>query len=388
MHVSLIRHYFNICLTLILSKNILAQNKVHIDWSVYSELPGEVPNVKHPGLAGAFNGIINDFLIIIGGANFPDKMPWEGGIKKYHDDVYILKLSDEKADQWNKTIIKFPLPIAYGVSVVYQDKLICIGGENENGPTDQIWVVSLNPAGDDLATKELAKLPVRLTNHAATIVGHTLFVAGGETKTDLSNNLYSLDLNNSEKGFKTLSKIPNEVSHTLLLPSSLNRGAHLYLIGGRRKNINGISTLYSSVYKYDIKKDAWSAMADLPNALSALSGVTISKNQILIMGGDKGDTFSKTENLLAAIQSETNPNRRQELVILKNQLQLNHPGFSEEILYFDVKKNQYFKSGIIPFDTPVTTAALLWNKSIIIPSGEIKAGVRSPYILMGKIKQK
>ena len=34
----------------------------------------------------------------------------------------------------------------------------------------------------------------------------------------------------------------------------------------------------------------------------------------------------------------------------------------------------------------VTTTVIKWDHDIIIPSGEIKAGVRTPNVLVGKIK--
>jgi N-acetylneuraminic acid mutarotase len=48
-------------------------------------------------------------------------------------------------------------------------------------------------------------------------------------------------------------------------------------------------------------------------------------------------------------------------------------------------KNEWKQLGEIPFPAPVTTTAIKWNKQIIIPGGEIRAGVRTPYILEAKI---
>lgn len=379
---------FSICLTLIVSIPILAQKKVIIDWSVCAELPSEIPNTKHRGLAGAHIGIIKNTLIILGGANFPDKMPWDGGVKKYHSTIYILGLSGKKPCQWINTKINFPVSLAYGATVLYKNKLICIGGENENGPTDKIWQVSLNPLGDTVLIKELSRLPTPLTNLTANIVGHTLFIAGGESKTEVSNKLYSLDLKHIDKGFKNLSSVPVALSHAVFLSNSAKSGADLFLIGGRKKNQHGISTLYSSVFKYNVKSNTWTALADLPYALSALNGVTLSNNQIIILAGDAGETFSKTEEYLLAISAEKEVAKKQELINQKNHLQINHPGFSKGILQYDVQNNVWSEVGTFPYEAAVTTTALLWHKSILIPSGEIKAGIRTPKIFKGDVKQK
>jgi N-acetylneuraminic acid mutarotase len=58
-----------------------------------------------------------------------------------------------------------------------------------------------------------------------------------------------------------------------------------------------------------------------------------------------------------------------------------HPGFSKDVLLYNVQTNKWSKIGTIPFDSPVTTTAFKWGKRIYIPSGEIRAGVRTPHIL-------
>ncbi len=51
-----------------------------IDWKELSSL-NEINGKPSLGYAGPVTGIINNHLIIGGGANFPDSMPWLGGKK-------------------------------------------------------------------------------------------------------------------------------------------------------------------------------------------------------------------------------------------------------------------------------------------------------------------
>ncbi|HRF24216.1 MAG TPA: hypothetical protein PLR98_08635, partial [Chitinophagaceae bacterium] len=60
-----------------------------IDWKELSSL-NEINGKPSLGYAGPVTGIINNHLIIGGGANFPDSMPWLGGKKKYYDDAFIF----------------------------------------------------------------------------------------------------------------------------------------------------------------------------------------------------------------------------------------------------------------------------------------------------------
>ena len=54
-------------------------NVMSISWEELPPLPPSAGQSKQPGVAGPFAGVHRDALIVAGGANFPDKMPWEGG---------------------------------------------------------------------------------------------------------------------------------------------------------------------------------------------------------------------------------------------------------------------------------------------------------------------
>ena len=62
-----------------------------------------------------------------------------------------------------------------------------------------------------------------------------------------------------------------------------------------------------------------------------------------------------------------------------------HPGFTSDVLLYNTITDTWEKTNSLPPGSPVTTTAIKWGEDIIIPSGEIKAGVRTPGILVGKI---
>jgi N-acetylneuraminic acid mutarotase len=105
------------------------------------------------------------------------------------------------------------------------------------------------------------------------------------------------------------------------------------------------------------------------------------------LGGDRAETFTRVEETLAAIvvAAET---EKPALINKKNKLLASHPGFSKEILRYDVESGKSVKAGLIPFPSPVTTTALIHQGMIILPSGEIRAGVRTPAILTATIKSR
>ena len=75
------------------------QKANEIVWTAAANLPALSPGQKNTGVAGAFTGVHNGVLIIAGGANFPNGMPWEGGKKAYQDAIYVLKKSG-KSYEW------------------------------------------------------------------------------------------------------------------------------------------------------------------------------------------------------------------------------------------------------------------------------------------------
>lgn len=355
-----------------------------MQWKIAAQLPVTRGQAKALGFAGSVAGVHENKLIIAGGANFPDKMPWEGGAKKYYDDLYLYLIKGNKLIQ-DKRDFKLPFSIGYAAVCSTPQGVIHAGGENENGISDKVVLLQWNTATENINIRNLPDLPVALTNAAAAANGDIIYIAGGETVTGVSDQFYSLDLNNTAAGWKQLPVIPKPVSHSVLLLQTNGSHASVYLIGGRKKNTNGISSLYSSVFEFDLNSNEWKEKTSLPYALSAGTGIAVYENEILIFGGDKGKTFNKTEELLAAISAERNEFKKQDLVRQKNELQQSHPGFGNEVLLYSTIKDEWKLIGKIPFVTPVTTTAVKWNESVFIPGGEIKAGIRTPQILMGKI---
>ncbi len=381
------RYYHIICILLMLiADQIVAQNPAQwlVQFNIAATLPPAAGKQMALGFAGSVTGVHQNHLLVAGGANFPDAMPWQGGKKIYHSDIYVyqqnkgqLQIVQQKA--------KLPESIAYPAVCNTSKGVLYIGGENEKGITNKVWMLQWNQLKKALQVIAYPSLPIGLTNAAATFINNKVFVAGGETAQEATTYFFELDLTNTKAGWKTLPTIPHAVSHAVLVGLANNQQQVLYLIGGRKKNNNGISTLYQEVYAYDLNNHTWKEKAPLPYALSAGTGSWYNLDQVVVFGGDRGTVFSQVEKLLAAITLETDPVKKQTLISQKNQLQEAHPGFSKEVLLYQAKTNQWQVIGTIPYDTPVTTSAVKWNDAIYIPSGEIKAGVRSPHILKATI---
>lgn len=358
------------------------QDEVAIQWTDDLMLPPLESGVANPGIAGALAGVCGNYLLIAGGANFPDGLPWQGGKKVYHTKVYVYHFDK---DQWHfQDTFHLDQPRGYGASVSLPDGVLCLGGENSDGILQDGFFMQFDSLQHRLVTGPVTNLPFGLTNLSAVSTGDRIYVAGGDSKHGVSDKMFVLQLADSSAAWKQLASIPKPVSNFVMVAL---RDA-LLIIGGRCRQPDGISKLYNSVYAYDPGKDEWTEKQSLPYALSAGSGVAYDERKVFLIGGDKGETFHKTELLIREINNEQDSSKKAALTAEKNLLQEGHPGFSNVVLSYDVEKDEWSQAGQVPFAVPVTTTAVRFGDQVILASGEIRAGVRTPHILTGHLKSR
>ncbi len=377
---------FTLLINTALSPALLGQNKpvCDISWTIAAQIPSAPGQTLSPGLAGAIIGTINNKLIIAGGTNFPDKMPWNGGRKNYYNDIFIYSKTPEglvlKATDQQ---LKLPFNLAYAAVCNIKNGMVIAGGENENGLSNKVsW---LSWKAGEFVIHQLPNLPKPLTNAALTVVGNKLYLAGGEMENGATAQFLSLNLDAEKEGWKELPNLPQATSHTVLLNVTQDSKTELFLIGGRKKNLGDTSTLHKAVYAFDLKKQVWTTKTSLPYPLSAATGIVKGKS-ILVFSGDRGETFHQAERLIAEIDREKDLTKKEYLNQQKIKVQSNHPGFSKTVLKYDLTTGAWTElPQAMPYGT-VTTTAVLLNNEVIIAGGEIKAGVRTPNILVGKLK--
>jgi len=376
--------YLTFLLTSIISPELLAQypRVKNIGWNIAANIAPSPGQISAIGLAGAVSGTNRHFLLVAGGTNFPNEMPWNGGKKKYYDNVLIyLKNADELTLMPTKKTLKLPFNLAYGAVCSTLYGIVVAGGENENGLSKKVLL--LNWKANELQVTFLPDLPSAVTNAALTSVGDLIYLAGGEAENGATNQFLMLDLTKQQEGWEKMINLPQDVSHTVLLHPENSR--EIFLIGGRKRNSGGTSTLYKNVFSFDVDKHTWAIKESLPYPLSAASGIAYNK-ELLVFSGDQGGTFHQVEKLIAAGDNEQDPVKKEQLNQQKIKLQSSHPGFSKIVLKYSFEKNTWLTlKETMPYGTVTTNAVRLENE-IIIAGGEIKAGVRTPNILMGKIK--
>jgi len=366
---------------MLLAGNVNAQVG-YLEWLKPFVLPSEENGKKHIGLAGPIAGLSGDYLLIGGGANFPDRLPWEGGIKKVHNQVFIYTKDGDDLSLIGKDVL--PVGVAYGTSVsIPKIGLLVIGGETEHGKTKRCKLLNYDRQTKKITIADFPDLPGPLSNMGAICVGNKVLVAGGEGPYGVSDQVYQIDLQRSEKGWTVVGKLPYPVSHLQLLTDDDN----IYLVGGRMANKNAASTLYQALLKSSDGGKHWVNLPDIPFKAAAGTSCILPDHGIWILSADRGDTFAAVENLIAQAQQETDPIEAQRLTESKNKLQRNHPGFGKEIWRFDLHEQTWEKAGELPCTGPVTTTVIIWDDMVILPSGEIRAGIRTPKIIRAVFKK-
>jgi N-acetylneuraminate epimerase len=238
-------------------------------------------------------------------------------------------------------------------------------------------------------TEKLPSLPVALTSPGAASIDGRIYLAGGIDSTGATPLLISLDMNNLQKGWEKLPQLPVALSHSVVVSQNDGTEECIYIIGGRNKTID-VHTFFSTVWKFKPSKAEWTLEGDImmdgkPLALSAGTGIAIGKDQILLFGGDPGIFFNLTERLNNAIAMAGDSVKKQ-LLAGKDSMLTHHPGFSKAVLVYDTITKTWKKTGEIEAESPATSLAFYWDKTVIIPSGEIRPGVRTPRILAAELK--
>jgi N-acetylneuraminic acid mutarotase len=365
-------------------------NKMNAEWAELVPLPPHVPGAVQPGVAGPFAGLHGNTLIVAGGANFPDTMPWHGGRKKYHNEIYMLQLPSGMED-WKVMAGSdgFPRPVAYGASASVKAGVVCMGGETESGMTDEVCIISV--AGGRPLITPLPHLPVPLSGAAAAAAGSVVYIAGGQSPYGSSRSLWSLDTEEISSGWKKHAEMPLPLINSVMAAVE-GDDLTIWMIGGRtRGEGDHTSVIRPEIFRYSPAADRWTLEGDLTGVtgvmpLAAGTGAAIDNRYVALFGGNDGSVFNRVEAVLSDMVTESDTTRMKELKDEYISLQESHPGFSRAVVILDTETGKCTQAGEVPGPAQVTTIAVQTPWGIVIPSGEIKPGVRTTTVRMATFR--
>lgn len=318
-----------------------------LEWKQLPPLPDPV------GVAGAFAGISGNALIVAGGANFPDKMPWEGGTKAWHDEVFVL----EKIEGPWKRGFRLPFPNGYGVSLTVPEGVVCIGGGDAKQHFTNVFLLRWEQG--QLTTRDLAPLPLPLANGCGAVLDQSLYVAGGTDSPEATRALkvfLRLDLSSPGARWEELPAWPGPAR---MLAVATSTAGSLFLAGGTDLGPGSdgkpVRTYLKDSYRFT-PGQGWTRSADMPNPVVAAPSPApnLRSSSFVVIGGDDGS--------LAGFEPRSK-----------------HPGFPRRVLHYDVRNNSWQ----VGAEAPVSRATLptaAWHGWHIIPSGEARPGIRSPEV--------
>lgn len=316
-----------------------------LSWTSLPALP------DREGFAGSFAGVSRDTLIVAGGANFPDKRPWEGGAKIWYDRVFVLEAT---STAWREAG-RLPKAGGYGVSITTGEGFVLIGGGDAKRNFDEVWLARWD--GKTVAFTSWPRLPKPLAMAAGAIVGQTIFVAGGLDRPDApqaQQSFFALDLEKLSAGWRELAPLPGPER---MLATAGGQDGAFYLFSGAHliADAQGKTSRewLRDAYRYT-PAAGWKRIADLPRvSVAAPSPAAVVNGKLLVLGGDDGTQISVAPTA--------------------------HQGFPHDVLAYDPKSDTWTRMGEVPFSL-VTTTLTTWRGQIVVPGGEATPGVRSPLV--------
>lgn len=327
-----------------------ASTVTEIEWDNSLTLPSVTGLSANIGVAGAFSGIINNRLIIAGGANFPDGYPWTGAEKTWHTHGYSY---DPATGEWSIIADLLDSPLAYGVSIQMPQGILLIGGNNATEISRHVCLLTESGGTFDMDSITYPMLPLPLANTTGAMTDGKIFLAGGVT--DIAgerstDTFLMLDLNKLDEGWQQLPSWPGS---PLGFCVSAGVNGRFYLFSGRYFAPDSDMIVHDEGYCYDPTTGSWTR---LDNQFPVMAGTAVNHNgKILFIGG--------VEKLLPG--------------------SLEHPGFSNIVRSYDIESNKIDTISVSPYPLAVTTNTVAIGDTIYVASGEIKPGIRTPHILKG-----
>lgn len=306
-----------------------------------------------PGVAGVMAGVHGNHVIAAGGANFPERPPWEGGTKKTYDEIFVLPRG---AREWIPAG-RLPESRAYAAAVAVPGGLLIIGGENATKVHQDCYLLHWN--GKEAVALPAPRLPVPLSSPVAALLDGKVYLAGGyHSGPPRSSTGYflCLDLANTEAGWQLLPSWPGPTRAQGVIAVV---DEAIYLISGLELKAGSEgksqSTYLIDAYRYQPGR-LWERLPDLPWSVLAAptpAPVTTNPARVFLLGGVDG---------------------RQAGLLPRD------TRVPEDILCFDVARNEWLLWHE-PWPEPVVTApAVEVEGRWIFVSGETMAGKRTTVV--------
>ena len=409
---------------LVVTSCVLGAERPELTWNARS-LPA-LPDAF--GFGGPIVGTHNGVLVVAGGANFPNGPPWPvgdqaAGDKVWHDRIFVL---EPGAGEWLEAG-KLPQPRAYAACVTTSAGIYVLGGETfgtrqdsepTNYPLADVLLLKWNAVERTVEITEdaLPPLPRACDYHAAAMIGSVIYVTASHTLDETSDRLdnpsfWALDLKRVAPLWNGLEIWPGPARRKMALVAQ-HSGADdkfdnptcLYMISGETW-VNGpdgqpdLSKFihFTDAYRYSPQRKQWKRIADLPELPDRreinLEGYGFDEQRRAWRPRADGEAqrqydvneLYRGERWPAAAAPAIDVGQSHILVFsgatgrYVTMDVADRPLFPRDVLAYHTITDTWIHAGDMPAGV-VTTSAVHWDGRIVIPSGEIRPGVRTPQV--------
>jgi N-acetylneuraminic acid mutarotase len=244
------------------------------------------------------------------------------------------------------------------------------------------------------------------------MIGNKIYIVAGATPHGATSAVWMLDLDAADDAeswaWQPLPEIPGP-PRILPVVAAQRQGTTtgLFVFSGRVPDSSDRSAVLTDAYVFHPGRSTWTRLRDVgleksrgePRSVMAGSAVAFGKDRILVFGGARGDVYLRIlrlESKLAAQQAAGLIKQAAATTVELNRIRGHqHQGFSRNVLVYhtatdswakakneippaveDINGKRQLKGG------PVTAAAVRWRDDIVLVSGEIRPGVRTPQLLL------
>jgi len=302
--------------------------------------------------------VVRGSLVVAGGANFPERPPWEGGTKVWHDMVLVL---DSPRGTW-RTASPLATPRAYGASWSTRRGLVMVGGGDSWSNTAECRLLDRMDGQPGNASAPPA-LPIALANPGFASDERSLLVLGGQESpgaTTASQRVFRLT-NERTWRWDECPPLPGSGGRILPWVARLRGG---WCAGGGAALVPGPDGTakrqpWRDAWWLGDGKSGWESLPDTPMpVIAAPCPAPTSRGRVVLLPAD--------DTSLAGVAQAV------------------HPGFPKRGWILSARRDRWDPLVEFPF-AQVTTSTVRWRGRWAVPTGEIRPGVRTTAVPWGDL---
>ncbi len=243
----------------------------------------------------------------------------------------------------------------------------------------------------------LPDFPCGVRLGAAAAKDNRVYVAGGEYSETLSSDVWSLDLEEPQAGWRplpALSGARGRMQSVAFVQNGDQKRKYLYVIGGYAKNQQGVMQSLADGFSYDLTQlnasGRWVPVSpavpkgsDMPAwPLIGATCIASGDQHALVFGGLDAAYFDDNQLKMARLTGEAKDAQRIAYQSAKPK------GWNRQVLAYHTVTDRWIALGELPFPPTVAGAAIKRaDGSVLLASGEVQPGIRTPTCAVGKFVQ-